>query len=220
MEPKLKENKKSDATRSKILEAAEKIFATESYTAASLRKIATNAGVPVALVNYHFKSKLGLFRALFELRSPTVRDQRVAGLQLARMETDPERKIELVVKTLIVPMLHLRSDPKNALFGNILAREISDPSNAERGVFKEMFDPIAQMMIDAIGECFPDWSKKEVHWAYHTMLGSMMFIMADSGRINRLSDGDCDPENFEEASYHVVEILIAGLKHRNRKKNN
>ena len=210
------DGKKGEATRDRILAAAETVFAAESYAAASVRKIALGANVPVALVNYHFGSKLGLFRELFKLRAPTVVDQRIAGLQLARMETDPDRRIEMVVKTLVVPMLHLRASAKNSLFGGILAREVSDPSSAERGIFQEMFDPIAELMLEAIGECFPDWTKAEIHWAYHTMLGSMVFVMADSGRIHRLSGGDCDPEDYEEASHHVVAILTAGLKYRDR----
>ena len=205
-----------EPARARIMDAAERVFAELGYDGASVRKIATLASVPVALINYHFGSKEGLYRALFEKRVPTIYDQRVMGLQLARSEPDLDRRIEQVVKALIYPMFNLRGSEKSSYFGQIMARELSDPSAETRGIFRDMFDPVAMMMIEAIAECFPDWTKSEVHWAYHTMLGAMMLVMMDNGRIARLSDGTCSSQNFEDAARHMVAILTAGMKHRDR----
>ncbi|MGQ9371574.1 TetR/AcrR family transcriptional regulator [Azospirillum sp. ST 5-10] len=208
--------KQNDSAKERILDAAETLFGELGYGGATARRIADEAGVPVALINYHFGSKEGLYRAIFEKRTPAIYDQRVVGLQLARSEPNRDRRIELVIKALIVPMLGLRGGGKASAFGRILARELSDPAAESRGIFREMFDPVAQMMIDAIAECFPEWTAAEVHWAYHTMLGAMMIVMMDNGRIARLSGGAASAENHEEAARHIVAILTAGLKHRDR----
>lgn len=208
--------KQNETAKDRILAAAETLFGEFGYNGTTARQIARQARVPVALANYHFGSKEGLYRAIFEMRAPAIYDQRVVGLQLARTEPDLNRRIELVIKALIVPMLGLRGGGKASSFGRILARELSDPNSEGRGIFREMFDPVAQMMIDAIGECFPDWTKAEIHWAYHTMLGAMMIVMMDNGRIARLSDGAASSENYEEAARHIVAILTAGLRHRDR----
>jgi AcrR family transcriptional regulator len=205
-----------EPTRERILSAAESVFAQFGYDGATVRRISQAAGVPVALVNYHFGSKLGLYRAIFEKRTPTVIDKRVAGLQMARAEPDLDRRVDLVVRALIWPMFALRGDDPSADFGRIVTREMSDPQAEARGVFKEMFDPVADMLIAAIGECFPDWTKAEVHWAYHTMLGAMTIVLTDNGRIGRLSDGEVSSDRWEEAAVHVCSILSAGLKYRDR----
>ncbi|WP_346913047.1 CerR family C-terminal domain-containing protein [uncultured Roseibium sp.] len=210
------ETEQLEPTRARIMDAAERVFAELGYDGSSVRKIATLASVPVALINYHFGSKEGLYRALFEKRVPTIYDQRVTGLQLARSEPDLDRRIELVVKALIYPMFNLRGSEKSSYFGQIMARELSDPSAETRGIFRDMFDPVAQMMIEAIAECFPHWTKAEVHWAYHTMLGAMMLVMMDNGRIARLSDGACSSQDYEDAARHMVAILTAGMKYRDR----
>src|SRR4051812_47362022 len=49
-----------------ILLAAERLFAQEGYHAVSLRAIADEAGVPLALVNYYYGQKHELFRAIFD----------------------------------------------------------------------------------------------------------------------------------------------------------
>ena len=55
--------------KSAILLAAEKLFAQHGYDAVSLRQIAEEAGVPLALVGYYYGQKHELFEAIFALAS-------------------------------------------------------------------------------------------------------------------------------------------------------
>lgn len=50
-------------TRAQILQAARERFLSTGYARTSLRSIASDAGVDVALLSYHFASKQGLFTA-------------------------------------------------------------------------------------------------------------------------------------------------------------
>ncbi|GAB2552609.1 TetR/AcrR family transcriptional regulator [Nocardia heshunensis] len=52
----------ADATRERILAAALDLFSTLSYDGASMREIASRAGVTQPLLNYHFSSKEELWR--------------------------------------------------------------------------------------------------------------------------------------------------------------
>ncbi len=56
----------ADATRQRILEAALDAFADQSFDGASLRNIASVAGVTQPLLNYHFRSKADLWRAVVD----------------------------------------------------------------------------------------------------------------------------------------------------------
>jgi len=53
----------SAATRRALIRAARRRFATEGYRATTVRQIAGDAGVNVALINRYFLSKEGLFEA-------------------------------------------------------------------------------------------------------------------------------------------------------------
>ena len=67
------------SSRERILQKAERVFGAYGFDGASMRQVAEAADVPVALVSYHFGSKEGLYRAVFERRVPTVVEQRLVG---------------------------------------------------------------------------------------------------------------------------------------------
>ncbi len=201
------------ATRARIVEAAEAEFADHGFDGVSVRQIALRADVPVALINYHFGSKEGLYRAIFEMRAPMIVDQRLAGLRLAEMEPDTERKVEMIVKAVLVPNLHMRSTEKNSSYSRILAREVSDPKSHNRKVIAEFFDPIAYKVLDALHRALPDRTIEEVNWGYQAMLGAMVYAMADTGRISRISGGRCDPEDEMATATYLVALFKAALLH-------
>ena len=106
-------------------------------------------------------------------------------------EADLDRRLELVVKALVFPMLHLRAHDRDPSFGRVLAHETMDPSSEQRGFIREMFDPIARAVVDSLTSALPGRSEQEIWWAYELMLGAMVYVMGDAGRIERLSGGLC-----------------------------
>lgn len=205
-------SKGRDGAKERILAAAEQVFAESGFDGGTVRQIALAADAPIALVNYHFGSKEGLYRAIFELRTPIIVGQRMTGMELAEMEEEPDRQLDLLVKSLIAPMFKLRAAEKQSWFGRILSREVSDPKSNERHIIRDFLDPIAHQFVSVMARCRPDLSMVEIHWAYHSMIGSMVYIMADNGRISRLSGGECDPNDYRAATRHVTAFLIAGFK--------
>jgi AcrR family transcriptional regulator len=200
------------AARDRILKVAEQVFAEMGFDAASLRQIAQQADVPVALVSYHFKNKLNLYREVFLARDPSTGAQRRAGLALAQMEDDPARRLELIVKAVLAPMLSLRRSEGSAAFGVLLAREANDPKAGERGIIREIFDPVARPTIELLRGALPDRSEAELVWGFQMVIGTMLYVMADSGRTAHLSGGAADPDDVEATVRHLVALLLNGLR--------
>jgi AcrR family transcriptional regulator len=199
-------------TRARILASAEQMFADHGLDGVSVRQISQHAGVPTGLISYHFGGKDGLYRACFEARRDLIVDQRMVGLALAETEADADRRLELLVKALIVPMIRLRNSGDSSYI-RLLSREVFDPRSNERGIIRELYDPVAERMIAAIVATLPGATLQEVHWGYHIMLGTMTFVVGDGGRIARLSEGRCDPDDSEGTIAHLVTLLVAALKH-------
>ena len=67
-------------TKALILEATERLVAEHGFESVSLRDITNDAKVNVAAVNYHFGSKEGLFRSVFERRAIMLNAARMEAL--------------------------------------------------------------------------------------------------------------------------------------------
>ena len=199
------------SARLRIIAAAEEFFAEYGFDGTSLRQVAVRAGVPPGLIGYHFDGKLGLYRAIFELRMPAMVEQRLAGLALADLEDEPGRHVEMLVKAMLVPMLKLTAQEGGGHFGVLLAREVSDPRSVERGIVEEMLDPIATLAMDQLRRVLPERSETEINWYYNTIIGTMVYAMADAGRIARLSKGAADPKRVDETVRHLTALLTGCL---------
>ena len=70
----------SEETRTRILDAAEELFVEMGFAAASLRAIASRAGVNLAAAHYHFGSKEGLLGATVHRRVAPINEARARGL--------------------------------------------------------------------------------------------------------------------------------------------
>ncbi len=82
-------------TRAQVLEVARRRFLAEGYQAVTLRSIATEVGVDVALVSYFFGSKRGLFGAALALTANP------PELLLAALPGDPVSLPERVLAALV-----------------------------------------------------------------------------------------------------------------------
>ena len=56
----------TEGTEERIFEAARKVFARKGRDGARMQEIADEAGINRALLHYYFRSKQGLFEAVFE----------------------------------------------------------------------------------------------------------------------------------------------------------
>lgn len=201
------------SAREQILDHAERMFADLGYDGVSMRKISLASETPVALISYHFGGKSGLYRAVFERSLPESLAVRQANLDLAQFERDAEKRLELIIAGLVLPAAQMRGNARAAASARLFAREVSDPAADERGIIRELFDPMVRQMISALHDALPDRTAQEINWAFQFMLGALVFVMADIGRIARVSDGLCDPDDPQQFVGHFVATFKAALQH-------
>jgi len=74
------------------------------------------------------------------------------------------------------------------------------------------FDQSSRRFIDAIAKALLNIARPEVEWRFHFMLGVMFYTMANSGRIQALTAGRCDPGDVNLAIEHMIPYLAAGFR--------
>lgn len=198
-------------TKAKILRVAEGLFATNGFDGTSIRQIAQDAEVPLALVSYHFKSKLDLYRAVFRNRLEEITKLRLSLLR--KVDSTAERRgiVRQIARILVEPIVELETRPEGRSIARLIARESNDPRENERGIIEESFDPIARITILKLTRAFPEVDERTVYWAYLFAMGALAINHAATGRIERLSSDRCRSDDAEGILVNLVEFITGGI---------
>ncbi len=90
--------------QNQILSTAERLFSTKGFDGTSVRDIADDAGVNIAMISYYFGSKEKLMEALFEQRTTNIK-VKVENL-LKDENTNPFEKVELLAEDFITRIMN------------------------------------------------------------------------------------------------------------------
>ncbi len=191
-----------------ILLAAEKLFAQYGYHAVSIRQIAAEAGVPLALVSYYYGAKQELFHTIFAHWKPTI-DQRLALLRDALTGREPPT-LRRVVQAFVEPVLALRASSEGEYYAMLVARELAYRTPDTDRVLAEMFDPMAHAFIDALHQLHPHWPRARAAWAYQFAMGALLHHLVDH-RVQRLSNEQNVP-NDAVAAPLLIDFITAGIR--------
>lgn len=206
--PQSPENTRPDR-RMAILLAAEKLFAQRGYHAVSIRQIAEEAGVPLALVGYYFGPKHELFHAIFAHWSRTI-DERLAALRATSHDPADPQTLPRIIHAFVDPVLRLRASPEGESYALLVARELAHAQEEADRVLRQFFDPLAHAFIDALQAALPHASRAQVAWGYQFALGALMHHLSDR-RVERLSRGE-NTANDPAAAPLLVAFIVGGLR--------
>jgi len=203
----------AEATRRRLLLAAERVFAENGYENAAARDICARAKANLAMINYHFGSKLGLYRAVFLRRGEVLNKHRIEELDRVMQAARGRPDLTGVVRALVGPNIRLRNDAAmgGIHFARMIAHEIIDPNGKRREIIGLIFDKVASRFIEALSLALPQASHADLHWAYHFTIGTLVQTMANNGRIEKISKGACRVSNVEVVLDHLVPFVAQGI---------
>ena len=200
--------------RQNILLSAEKLFAKYGFHAVSIRDIADDAGVPLALVGYHFGNKQQLYRAIFEHWSGMLEERLHALERVMSARGTARDRLTHLVEAFIAPVVRLRASPEGEYYALLMTRGLTLQSEEEDQIIREFFDPLAQAFIRAfqavLSEDFPGITQAQVAWCYQFALGSLLHYVSDV-RVHRLSGGEnrpCDPDVMPQ----LIAFIAQGMR--------
>ncbi|SEK61352.1 transcriptional regulator, TetR family [Variovorax sp. YR750] len=192
-----------------ILLAAEKLFSQHGYHVVTIRQIAEEAGVPLALVGYYYGQKHELFHAIFEHWSHSI-DARLAGLAAVNIDPDDPRTLQRIIDAFTAPVLALRASSEGEYYALLVARELYHATEEADRVLRAYFDPLAEAYIDALHVALPHATRSQAAWGYQFALGALLHHLNDS-RIERLTLGEnkrADPA----VAPMLVNFIVGGLR--------
>jgi TetR/AcrR family transcriptional regulator, regulator of cefoperazone and chloramphenicol sensitivity len=142
----------SEITRDRILKTAVRLFAERGYEATSIRTLAEKAHVNQAAINYHFKTKEGLYREILrEAIHALTQDQLAHAQETQAMPR--ERALAEFVRQQLRP-LSARDDVTRYI--HILNWEAVRPTAVYRKLLREEAAPFLGFAVDLMRRFMPD----------------------------------------------------------------
>lgn len=204
------------ATKARILDAAERLFADKGFDATSLRMITAAASVNLAAVNYHFGSKAGLLEAVFRRRVEPLNAERLRRLdKLQETEVEGSRSVAAILRTFIEPALHVSRDPAQGgmVFMRLLGRSYAEPNEHLRQFMPDLYQDIKLRYGEALGAALPQLEAGDLYWRMHFVIGTIAYTMAGTDALHLLASCPyCDPDDVDGMTERLVEFLSAGMK--------
>jgi AcrR family transcriptional regulator len=191
-------------TKTRLLNAAEKLFGQNGFDATSLRDITAEAQVNLASVNYHFQSKDSLIDAVIGRRLEPVNRRRIQMLDA----TGPSPTLEQILEAFMAPILEREIWPAGPLIGRVF----SNPDQFLERVFKKHLAAVAQRFRDAIAQVLPGLPLEEIVWRLHFMAGSMSHVLVFSQVLPSMTGGLCRTEDRKALMARLVTFLSAGFR--------
>jgi len=208
-------NEQETDTKTRLLDAAERLFAERGFAAASLRAITAAAQVNLAAVNYHFRSKEALLQAVFSRRLGPLNRQCLQILEEAEARAGRRSlPLEDILEAFVAPTLRLRAElaQSGASFQRLMGRLVFEPAETVQTIFKDQFAGLAVRFQAALVKALPKLPPLDLLWRIHFTVGAMAFTMAGAHMLTVLAGNRCDPADVEGTIRRLVAFLAAGLR--------
>ena len=199
-------------TRDRIVLAAEKLFSIDGYSGVSLRQITGEAGVDLALIKYYFGSKAGLFNEVLSRRVEKMSLQRLQDLAAIKIVENSDDTVRELLTTFLSPMLgNSPHEMDNLRNYRLLIALVTNSRTWQDEVFKQHYDPTAVEFIKALTKALPKVNWADICWAFSFFLGSVVNAFAETGRIDRLSNGKCRSSDLQEACRQLITYSVGAF---------
>jgi AcrR family transcriptional regulator len=171
----------STDTKTRILDAAERLFVEHGFEATSLRSLTSAAGVNLAAVNYHFGTKEELFQAVLTRRLDPMNQERIDLLtKLERESNGRALSCEKILFAMLIPALRLARDEKRGGkdFLRLVGRAYADPAPFIRHFLSAQYAEMIGRYKEAFSKALPQLSRQELTWRLHFVMGALSYTLA------------------------------------------
>lgn len=203
-------------SKTKILDAAETVFSECGYDGASLRSIVKLAGVNLATVYYHFRSKEELLQAVFQRRLAPLKEAQLRLLESAVQAHAPGPvPVETILRVLLEPALRLvstREEAEQQKARRLVGRVVSEPSEWLQEMIITQYRDVREAFVTAFRRALPHLPLKDLYWRLELVWGGLATVLCNPCRIQRASGGLCDGRDTETALAEMIAFYAAGMR--------
>jgi AcrR family transcriptional regulator len=197
------------ATRERILDAAEALFAAEGF-GASVRHITAEADCNLASVSYHFGGKERLYEEVFRRRLEPLREQRLRAIAGFVERAGEGLTLEDLLRAYAAAFLQSWADsPRGRAFLQLLSRETVEP-HLPADFLAAYFEPIHEAFSAALVRLCPGLDANAARLASHSFIALLGNALSAPRVYGPASAGaSLEPEALVD---HTARLLAGGIR--------
>lgn len=211
-------------TRTAILDAAERLFAELGVEGASIRQITKAAGVNLAAVNYHFRTKDHLALEVFARRLEPVNGDRLARLDAVEEAAGKEGAgLEAILEAFIRPAVEdgTSGERREQAFLRLMCRCMQEPKAEIELFVTRQFVGLLQRFDAAILRAVPTLRPEDLFWRMNFLVGALHHSLSvwarfDAHPIPRMREDPPVRPDREGFVRHLVAFTAAGFRATSR----
>lgn len=174
-------------TSERVMDAAEILFARQGIRGTSLKEITDLAEVNIAAVNYHFRSKDALAKAVYERSFRPLNERRLQALEAAEAAGDQALTIEAVLDALFAPMVQLWISNPNFIL--LVGRLHHEPDTEMSAFVQHMYQELIPRFLAALKRAAPGAPESDLFFWTHFLFGGVVYTLLNSHDMRRLHEG-------------------------------
>ena len=200
------------SARDRILMAAIELFSGKGYQSTTVREICARAGVNVALVNYHFKGKLGLGEEVVDYLFEPVAE---TGLEDPSRMFSKREEWRSAMREFIRGFISVVEGGRTRQIArsSLIFRELDAPSELFPIMFEKYMSPIQKRLKHLVRMALPvDAAEDEVEMWFVTIISQCVMFRKSPPVATGMKGFDMsDPEVVDTISAHIAETVFARL---------
>lgn len=200
----------SDSTFDRLLQVAVEVFAEKGFKEATVREICTRANVNIASVNYYFRSKQTLYSSALHFSFKEA-NRLYPQTETLNLSLSPESRLGFFVQNFLHKLL---DDSHLGFHGKLIAREISDPTEAFQDMIDEAIEPQCRLLESIILELVPTLQNNQAVLArcMFSVLGQCLVFKHSRSVVNSLYPELIDKEEaIQDCAKHITQFSLAAL---------
>ncbi len=203
------------ATSTRLLAAATELFARHGFHGTSIRDIAERAGANVAAGHYHYGSKEGLYLEVLRAQFATVRgeiERRGVSPTPTALRRASRQTLLRLLEARITTMLDLLLGPPPGPHGQLMLREMCDPTSAMPMIVAEFIEPQTREMQHLVARLVPNVGREAVTRIVFSIIGQVLFYRFTMPMMMLLRRQTRYPRGFARTTArHIARFSLHGF---------
>ena len=195
-----------------MLDAAEELFSKHGLYGVTLKDVAQKVGVHTSLMHYYFEDKQDLFDKVVRRRAPVTIDRRMAALDRYEAECGGKPTVEGALRAFLDTDLdtYINGGEGWRNYG-ALGGQVNNAPVWGAALMDELFDAVVLRLIGLLKRAMPGTADEDIFWGYQFVTGALTHTLARTGRIDKLSGGLCNSEDFEAVKSRMATFMAGGF---------